>query len=409
MTNLARTLDHWQHDFPILQQQIQGKPLVYLDTAASSQKPNCVIEAISHYYQHDHANVHRGIHSLSLRATTRYEQAREKIRGALNAHSVEEIIFVRGATEAINLVAQSYGRNFLQKGDEIIVSVMEHHANIVPWQLLSEQIGTVLRVIPISDAGELDQAAYQALFNKRSKMVALTHVSNVLGTINPVKEMITFAHQQQVPVLIDGAQAFAHLPVDVQALDCDFYALSSHKAYGPTGIGVLYGKKHLLEKMPPYQGGGDMIAQVSFQGTRYNQLPYKFEAGTPAIAAAIGFGVAIDYLHDLGFPALIAHEKQLLNYALEQLRAIPGLQLLGDSAQRIGVVSWILDGVHPHDLGTFLDHQGIAIRAGHHCAMPLMERMGVAATARMSLGIHNTHEDIDALIKGILMAKGFFT
>lgn len=397
-----------REDFPILQQQIQGKPLVYLDSAASSQKPQQVIDTLIRYYREDHANIHRGIHSLSVRATEKYEQAREEIRTFINAKYSQEIIFVRGATEGINIVAQSYGRSFFKKGDEIILSVMEHHSNIVPWQLLCEQTGIVLRVIPMSDEGELDMATYRQLLNARTKLVAVTQVSNVLGTVNPVKEIITLAHANQVPVLVDGAQAFAHLSVDVQALDCDFYVFSSHKAYGPTGVGVLYGKKGLLEAMPPYQGGGDMIETVSFQRTTYNKLPYKFEAGTPHIAGAIGFGEAIRYLKQIGIHHIMAHEQALLAYATEKLQAISGLQLLARKAKKSSVISFIIEGLHPHDLGTILDHEGIAIRAGHHCAMPLMERLGLPATARISLGLYNRQEDIDQLITGILIAQRIF-
>ncbi len=409
MKKLLPDFNALRQDFPILEQKIHGKPLVYLDSTASSQKPQQVIAALLRYYSTDHANVHRGVHTLSVRATQAYEKTREQIRVELNAKSTQEIIFVRGATEGINLVAQSYGRHFLKKDDEIILSVMEHHSNIVPWQWLCKAVGAVLRVIPMSDVGELDLSAYQQLFNSRTKMVAVTQVSNVLGTINPVKAMIAVAHQYQVPVLIDGACAFGHLPIDVQELDCDFYVLSSHKAYGPTGMGVLYGKKALLESMPPYQGGGDMIETVSFEQVTYSKLPYKFEAGTPAIAAVVGFGAALAYVKAIGMEHIVAHEKYLLNYATEKLRRIPGLRLLGESQMKIGIISFVLAGVHAHDLGTFLDHEGIAIRVGHHCAMPLMDRLQVPATARLSFGLYNTTAEIDVLVAGLLAAKRFFS
>lgn len=397
-----------QNDFPILQQKIHGKRLVYLDSAASSQKPSAVIAAVSRYYSEDHANVHRGVHTLSERATRAYEDSREKIKKFINAAKSQEIIFVSGATEGINLVAQSYGRQAIKKDDEIILSVMEHHSNIVPWQLLCEQTGAVLRVIPMSDQGELDLVAYQQLFSERTKLVAVAQVSNVLGTVNPVKEMIVMAHERQVPVLVDGAQALAHMPVDVQALDCDFYVFSSHKAYGPTGLGILYGKQALLEAMPPYKGGGDMIETVSFTKTTYKALPYKFEAGTPNIAAVVGFGAALDYIDELGLANIFAHEQALLAYATEKLAAIPKLRVLGEAANKLGVISFELEGIHPHDLGTFLDHEGIAIRVGHHCAMPLMVRLDVPATARVSFGFYNTTADIDALVEAIYLAKRFF-
>jgi cysteine desulfurase/selenocysteine lyase len=397
-----------RQDFPILQQKIHGKPLVYLDSAASSQKPQVVLDALLHYYSKDHANVHRGVHTLSERATVAYENTRERLRDFIQAKYTEELIFVSGATEGINLVAESYGRKFIKKDDEIIVSVMEHHSNIVPWQLLCEKTGARLRVIPMSDTGELDLAAYQDLFNSQTRMVALAHVSNVLGTLNPIKEMIHFAHEKGVPVLIDGAQAFGHLPVDVQDLDCDFYVFSSHKAYGPTGVGVLYGKRDWLERLPPYKGGGDMIETVTFEKSTYNKLPYKFEAGTPNIASVIGLGAAIDYLNKIGIEAIFSHEQSLLAYATEKLQALSGLRLLGEAKQKLGVLSFELENLHPHDLGTILDREGIAIRVGHHCAMPLMARLDVPATARASLGLYNTKEDIDALVEGIAIAKRFF-
>lgn len=397
-----------RQDFPILQQTIHGKPLVYLDSAASSQKPQAVLDALVQYYSKDHANVHRGVHTLSERATLAYENTREKLRSFINAKHTEELIFVSGTTEGINLVAQCYGKQFIKKDDEIIVSVMEHHSNIVPWQLLCEQSGAILRVIPMSDQGVLDLSAYQQLFNARTKIVAVAQVSNVLGTINPLKEMIAFAHERGVLVLVDGAQAFGHMPVDVQDLACDFYVCSSHKAYGPTGVGVLYGKKHWLEQLPPYKGGGDMIETVSFTKTTYKPLPYKFEAGTPNIADVIAFGTALDYLDEIGLENIFSHEQALLAYATEKLRTIPGLRIIGEAEQKSAVISFDLENIHPHDLGTVLDREGIAIRVGHHCAMPLMARLGLAATARASFALYNTREDVDALVEGIAHAKRFF-
>lgn len=398
----------WRADFPILATKVHGKPLVYLDNAATTQKPLAVIGAESRYYQHDNANVHRGIHALSQRATDAFEAARDKVQRLINAVSSNEIIFVRGTTEAINLVAQSYGRNHLQAGDEIILSRMEHHSNIVPWQILCQQTGASLRIISINDAGELELEAYQRLLGPHTKLVAVAHVSNTLGTVNPVRAMIRLAHDYGVPVLLDGAQAIAHLPVDVQALDCDFYAFSGHKLYGPTGIGVLYGKAALLDDMPPYQGGGDMIRSVSFDGTTYNTLPYKFEAGTPNIAGVVGLGAAIDYLTDIGFEALTAHEQALLAYATWSVDDIPGLRIIGTAQEKIGVLSFVLEGVHPHDIGTILDRQGVAIRTGHHCTMPLMERFGVPATARASFALYNTRQDVDALVASIYQVKEVF-
>ncbi len=397
-----------KQDFPILRQTIHGKPLVYLDSASSSQLPQVVIDALVQYYSKDHANVHRGVHTLSERATAVYENTREQIRQFINAEASREVIFVKGATEGINLIAQSYGRRFIKKGDEIILSVMEHHSNLVPWQLFAEQSGAVLRVIPLSSRGELKLENYQSLLNFRTKMVAVTQVSNVLGTVNPIKEMIRLAHERQVPVLVDGAQALAHLKVDVQELDCDFYVFSSHKTYGPTGVGVLYGKKAWLEQLPPYQGGGDMIETVSFTKTTYNKLPYKFEAGTPNIVGVVGMGAALSYLSSIGMEKIYSHEQNLLAYAREALGSIPGLNIFGNASQQSGLLSFAVDQIHPHDLGTVLDREGIAIRVGHHCAMPLMESLGVPATARASLGVYNNREDIDALVEGILKAKRFF-
>ncbi len=396
-----------QH-FPILQQTVHGHPLVYLDNAATSQKPLSVIESEVNFYKNSNANVHRGLHLLSDQATQAYEGAREKVRQFINAPSMREIVFVRGSTEAINLVASSFGQLNIQEGDEILISALEHHANIVPWQLLCAQKKAHLRVIPVLDNGELDLAAYNDLINIRTKLIAITHVSNAIGTINPVEKMIEIAHQQGVPVLIDGAQAVPHLKVDVQSLQCDFYVFSAHKMYGPTGVGVLYAKEALLKAMPPYQGGGEMISQVTFERSTYNELPYKFEAGTPNIAGAIGLGAAIDYLNQLDLMQVAAYEQQLLDYATQALSEIDGLRIIGEAAEKVPVISFILDTIHPHDIGTILDHQGIAIRAGHHCAMPLMERFGVAATARASLAFYNTFAEVDSLVLGIREVQRMF-
>ncbi|MDP3744133.1 MAG: cysteine desulfurase [Methylotenera sp.] len=403
-----QAVQRWRTDFPILETNVHGKPLVYLDNAATTQKPLAVIEAESLYYRHDNANVHRGVHALSQRATDAFEAARVKVQGLINAASPNEIIFVRGTTEAINLVAQSYGRSRFKAGDEIILSRMEHHSNIVPWQILCQQTGASLRIIPINDAGELELKAYEQLLGPRTKLVAVAHVSNALGTINPVRAMIDLAHAHGVPVLLDGAQAIAHLPVDVQALDCDFYAFSGHKLYGPTGVGVLYGKSALLNAMPPYQGGGDMIRSVSFDGTTYNTLPYKFEAGTPNIAGVIGLGAAVDYVTDIGFDALIEHEQALLTYATQAVIDIPGLRIIGNAQEKTGILSFVLEGAHPHDIGTILDRQGVAIRTGHHCTMPLMEHFGVSATARASFALYNTRAEVDKLVAAIYQVKEVF-
>ena len=384
-------------DFPILHQEVHGKPLVYMDNAATAQKPQAVIDAIARYYATDNANVHRGVHRLSERATEAYEGARSRISRFLNAAHTREIIFVRRATEGINLVAQTYGRRVVGPGDEIVITALEHHSNIVPWQMLCEEKGAVLRVVPIDDAGEIDVATYARLLGERTRLVAVAHVSNALGTIVPVKPMIDAAHRRGIPVLVDGAQAAPHLRVDVQALDCDFYTFSGHKTYGPTGIGVLYGKAALLEQMPPFQGGGDMIKSVSFEKTVYNDLPYKFEAGTPHIAGAIGLGVALEYLEGLGLDHVAAYEHELLAHGTERLVRIPGLRLIGTAREKAGVLSFVVDGIHPHDVGTILDREGIAVRTGHHCAMPVMTRFEIAATTRASLAFYNTHEEIDAL------------
>ena len=398
----------WKRDFPLLSVRVHGKPLVYLDNAATSQKPRTVIEAEARYYETINSNVHRGVHHLSELATAAYEGARDKIRGFINAASVREVVFTRGATEAINLVAQSYGRMRFTSGDEIILSEMEHHSNIVPWQLLAEQTGAVLKVIPITDAGELVAGAYEKLFGPRTRLVALAHVSNALGTVNPAKEMIAWAHARGVPVLVDGAQAVPHMPVDVRALDCDFYAFSGHKMFGPTGIGVLYAKEALLRDMPPWQGGGDMIRTVRFPGSTWNELPHKFEAGTPNIAGAIGLGAAVDYLETVGLPAIEQYEYDLLAYGTERLQSVKGLKLIGTARHKAGVLSFVMRGIHPHDLGTIVDREGIAIRTGHHCAMPVMERFAIPATARASLAFYNTRSDLDALAAALEQAHEVF-
>jgi len=390
-----------REDFPILKQQVHGKPLVYLDNAATSQKPQVVIDAVNRYYTTQNSNIHRGIHFLSELATAEYEEARVKVKRFLNASDAREIIFVRGTTEGINLVAQSYGRQFIKEGDEIIISAMEHHSNIVPWQILCEQTRAKLRVIPISHDGELLVEEYKRLLNERTRLVSVAHVSNALGTILPVKQVIEMAHDYNIPVLIDGAQAAPHMKVDVQDLDCDFYAFSGHKLFGPTGIGVLYGKARHLEAMPPYQGGGDMISLVTFEKTHYNVLPYKFEAGTPHVAGGIGLGAAIHYLSGIGMEAIAAYEKELLADATEALSTIKGLRIIGTAREKTGVLSFVLDGVHPHDIGTVLDQEGVAIRAGHHCAMPVMQRFGIPATARASFAFYNTQEEVDVLVRAI--------
>lgn len=390
-----------RNDFPILKQRIHGKPLVYFDNGATSQKPQVVIDALTRYYAAENSNIHRGVHFLSERATVAYEAARDKIRRFLNARSEKEIIFVRGTTEAINLVTQSYGRAFLKEGDEIIVSAMEHHSNIVPWQMLCQQIGAHLRVIPINHGGELVVDEYRRLLNEKTKFVSITHVSNALGTVVPVNEVIRLAHERGVPVLIDGAQAVPHMKVDVQEIGCDFYAFSGHKLFGPTGVGVLYGRADLLDAMPPYQGGGDMISLVTFEKTHYNDLPYKFEAGTPNIAGGIGLGAAIDYLNGLDWERLTQHENELLAYATDALSAFEGLRIIGTARHKAGIVSFVFDSVHAHDVGTILDQEGVAVRAGHHCAMPVMQHFGVPATTRASFALYNTKEEIDVLVRSL--------
>jgi len=395
-------------DFPILGLQVSGKPLVYLDNAASSQMPQQVIDRIVRYQTHEHSNIHRAVHYLSELATKEYESARLKVQNFINAKESREIIFTRGTTEAINLVMHGYGRTFIGKGDEIILSALEHHANIVPWQMLAEEKGAVLRVIPMNDAGELLIDEFEALFNERTKFLALSHVSNALGTVNPVKQMTAYAHRFGVPVLLDGAQAAPHKSIDMQDLDCDFYAFSGHKMCGPTGIGVLYGKAKLLEKMQPYQGGGDMILSVSFEKTTYNVIPSKFEAGTPPIMAAIGLGAAIDYLSAIGLAKIEVYEKELLDYATEQVSALKGIRIIGTAAEKAAALSFEISGVHPHDVGTILNADGIAIRTGHHCAQPLMQRLGVPATARASFAFYNTQAEIDKFVAGICKVQEMF-
>jgi cysteine desulfurase/selenocysteine lyase len=390
-----------RREFPILGGAVNGRPLVYLDNGATSQKPRAVIDAIVRYYEEENSNIHRGVHFLSERATEAYEQARAKVQRFINAPQREEIVFVRGTTEAINLVAQSYGRSELKAGDEVIISAMEHHSNIVPWQMLREQTGARLKVAPINHDGELVLDEYRRLITEKTKLVALTHVSNALGTIVPVKEAVAAAHARGVPVLLDGAQAVPHLRIDVQDLGCDFYAFSGHKMFGPTGIGVLYGRRDLLDRMPPYQGGGDMISLVTFEKTHYNVLPYKFEAGTPHIAGGIGLGAAIDYLQSLPWDQVMAHEEDVLSYATQQLGEISGLKIIGTAKRKAGVLSFVLNNIHAHDVGTILDREGVAVRAGHHCAMPVMQRFGVPATTRASFALYNSREEVDILARAI--------
>ena len=395
-------------NFPVLNQRVHDKPLVYLDNAATTQKPQMVLDAMNRFYQADNSNIHRGVHELSERSTLHYEQARVKIQKFLNAADWREIIFCRGATEGINLVAYTYGRRHVEAGDEIVISAMEHHSNIVPWQILCEEKKAILRIAPINERGELLLDEFEKLLGPRTKLVSIVHVSNALGTVNPVAEIIRLAHAHGVPVFIDGAQAVAHLKVDVQALDCDFYALSGHKMFGPTGIGVLYGKAALLDKMPPYQGGGDMIRNVTFAKTTYNELPYKFEAGTPNIAGTIGLGAAVDYLNGIGLDHVAAYEHDLLAYGTEQLERIPGLRIIGTAREKASVISFVLEGVHPHDVGTILDREGVAVRTGNHCAQPVLEWFGVPATTRASIAFYNTRQDIDALVAGIAKVKEIF-
>ncbi|MCB9639942.1 MAG: cysteine desulfurase [Myxococcales bacterium] len=396
-------------DFPILQEKVHGKPLVYLDSGASAQKPQVMIDALVNFYQHDYANIHRGVHVLSERATRAYEDARGVVQRFLNAKEEREIVFVRGTTEAINLVASTYGRDNIKEGDEIIVSAMEHHANIVPWQMLCEQVGAKLRVIPMDDRGVLDMDAYRSMLGPRTKMVAVVHLSNALGTLNPVEEMIELAHQHDVPVLLDGAQSAPHIKVDVQALDCDFFTLSGHKLYGPTGIGVLYGKAALLEKMSPYQGGGDMIEDVTFEKTTFAEIPSRFEAGTPHIAGAVGLAAAIKYVEGIGMEKIHAYTHALMEYGAQRLLEVPGLRLIGTAPNKTSILAFSVQDIHPHDLGTILDQEGVAIRTGHHCAQPVMQHFGVSATARASLSFYNTREEIDTLVAALQKAVRIFS
>ena len=404
----AFDVERVRRDFPILGQRVHGKPLVYLDNAATTQKPQAVIDAMVRSYAEDNANIHRGVHLLSERATRAYEEAREKVRGFLGAADAREIIFVRGTTEAINMVAQTFGRANIGRGDEVLVTEMEHHSNIVPWQLICEERGAQLKVIPITDEGELRLDLVDSLISERTRIVAVVHVSNSLGTVNPIASIVEKAHARGVPVLVDGAQAVAHMPVDVQALGCDFYALSGHKLFGPTGIGVLWGRLPLLEKMPPYQGGGDMISSVSFAKTTYNVVPNKFEAGTPNIAGSVGLGAAIDYLSGIDFAAMQAYESELLAYGTRALSAVPGIRMVGTASRKASILSFVMEDVHPHDIGTILDQEGVAIRTGHHCTQPLMERMCVPATARASLALYNTKDEIDALVGALGRVREIF-
>jgi cysteine desulfurase/selenocysteine lyase len=397
-----------RQDFPILHQEIYGKPFVYLDNAATTQKPQAVIDALTHYYAVDNANIHRGVHALSMRSTDAYEAAREKVRDFLGAANASEIVFVRGATEGINLIAATYGAVHVCPGDEVIITNLEHHSNIVPWQLLCDEKGAKLRVVPMTQSGELDLDAYENLFTPRTRIASLSHVSNALGTINPVEKMVRIAHDNGAAVLLDGAQAVPHLPVDVQALGCEFYAFSGHKVYAPTGIGAVYVRKDVLEEMPPYQGGGDMIATVTFEKTVYNKIPHKFEAGTPHIAGVIGLGAALDYVCGLGWDGLLAHEEAVIRHAVEAIGGLTGVRLIGTPARRTGAVSFEIEGVHPHDAGTILDREGIAVRAGHHCSQPVMDFYGVPATARASFGLYNTRDEVDRLVEGIKKVQEVF-
>ena len=401
-------IDSIRSRFPIFSRTVNGQPLCYLDSGASAQQPDVVIDAVSNLHSDKYSNVHRGVHTLSMESTQLYDGAREKVKDYINASAAEEIIFTRGATESVNLVAQSFARPMLNKGDEILITHMEHHSNIVPWQLVCEQTGAILKVVPINDHGELEMDAFYDLLNEKTKLVGVVHISNALGTINPIEEIVKECRLKDIPILIDGAQGAPHLPVDVTALDVDFYVFSGHKLYGPTGIGVLYGKKSLLDKMPPYQGGGDMILSVKFEGTEYNELPYKFEAGTPNISGAVGLGCAIDFVNEVGLKSIVKHEESLMNYAFDELSKIDEVKIIGTAKKRAGLVSFIIDGVHPHDIGTLLDSQGIAIRAGHHCAQPVMERFGIPATARASFGMYSTKEEVDRLVSAVINVIGMF-
>jgi cysteine desulfurase/selenocysteine lyase len=402
-------VDRIREDFPILQEKVHGKPLIYLDNAATSQKPRAVIDALVHYYSHDNANVHRAVHLLSTRATQACERTREKVRAFINAASTNEIIFVRGATEGLNLVAQSYGRQNIKAGDEVLISGLEHHSNIVPWQMLCHEKHARLSVVHIDDRGVIPLDQFEKALNRNTRLVALAHVSNALGTVNPLTAMIEMAHRRNIPVVVDGAQAVPHMPVDVRSLGADFYAFSGHKLFGPTGIGVLYGKQELLDAMPPFQGGGDMIRSVTFEKTEYNVLPYKFEAGTPHMAGIVGLGAAIDYINTIGLDAIAAYEHDLLEYATVALSQLSGVRIVGTAPDKASVISFVVDGAHPHDVGTILDQEGIAVRTGHHCAQPVMDRFQIAATTRASLAFYNTTAEVDALIAGIRKVQEFFS
>jgi cysteine desulfurase/selenocysteine lyase len=404
-TSILQTI---RKEFPLLDRPVHGKRLAYLDSAATAQKPQCVIDAFNHYYTEMNANIHRGVHYLSETATSAFEMARIRVQQFLNAAEARECIFVRSTTEAINLIAHSFGTAFIKPGDEVLITQMEHHSNIVPWQMLCKRMGATLKFIPLTKEGELDLSDLDSLLSSRTKLLAITHVSNALGTINPIADIIARAHAKQIPVLVDGAQAAPHLKIDVQALDCDFYTFSGHKAYGPTGIGVLYGKSHWLEQLPPYQGGGEMILKVTMTDTLYHDLPHKFEAGTPAIAAAIALGTALEYLMGLDWKRVEAEERQLLSLATERLQALPGIQIVGTARDKIGVISFTLDGIHPHDIGSIADQYGVALRTGHHCAMPTMDFFGIAGTARASLGIYNTREDIEQLEEALMNVRRIF-
>ncbi|MCB0832217.1 MAG: cysteine desulfurase [Bacteroidetes bacterium] len=401
-------VDSVREDFPILKEHVHGKPLIYFDNGATSQKPIPVIEAMHRYYLQENSNIHRGVHLLSTQATIAYEQARSKVKSFINAGSENEVVFVRGTTEAINLVAQTYGRQNVKSGDEIILTAMEHHSNIVPWQLLAKQNGATIKVVPMTDQGELIIDEYEKMFTPRTRLVAVVHVSNSLGTVNPVHHMVEIAHRHGVPVLVDGAQAVQHMPVDMRAMQCDFYAFSAHKMYGPTGVGILYGREELLQDMPPYQGGGDMIRSVSFEETTFNELPYKFEAGTPNISGGIAFDATIDYVNQIGMHRIMAYENALMRYATESLLNIPGLRIIGTAKTKASVISFVLDGVHPHDVGTFLDLEGIAIRTGHHCTQPVMTFFGIPATSRVSLALYNKKEEIDVLVEALHKVRKTF-
>ncbi len=404
----ALDVDAIRSDFPILQQKPYGRELAYLDNGATAQKPQCVIAAVNTYYREQNSNIHRGVHFLSEKATKAYEGARTTVKNFLNARSEKEIVFVRGTTEAINLIAYTFGRSQIGEGDEILVSEMEHHSNIVPWQILCEERGCTLKVVPISDSGEISIEDVQQLINERTKLVSMVYVSNSLGTVNPIKKVIDIAHSHDIPVLVDGAQSTPHMRVDVQELGCDFYTVSGHKLFGPTGIGVLYGREEILENMPPFHGGGDMIRSVSFSGTEYNSLPFKFEAGTPNIAGTIGLAEAMKYVDSIGYDAIHAHEQDLLAYATEKLQTIDGLRIIGTAENKASVISFVMDGIHPHDIGSFVDRQGVAIRVGHHCTQPVMEKFGIPATSRASFTMYNTREEADRLVEALQMVREMF-